>query len=910
MNKLRLRKFATGVALLGSALTGLIPAAGIAQTATSATTPTATAPADESAVKLEKFVVTGSLIPFAADAPAVPVSTITSVDIERSGAQTSLLEVLRKTVPQFVGNGNLGATNANTSSGSTSGGSQLSLFNAQTLVLINGRRVAYAPVGASGGYQFVDVNLIPISAIERVDVVTDGASAIYGTDAISGVVNIILKSDFQGSEVGGRYAFSDNQGNYAERSAHASVGASSGKTSVTVSASWFKSDPLFNYERPYSNPTYGTGTFPGSVSLNSNTYYLLNPSLNAPPQNLDLTPAQLVAAGIYSGPFTLAQMQTNFNLSQYVTQIGSNERQAAVASFDHKVSDNVTAFGDFMYANTKTFTQLNAQPITASTAASNPNNPFNVTVTARNRFFAFPRTYANDTTSIRGVAGLKGEFGDGWNWEIAADYNRIGQDFVNNGLVDSAARVAAVSGGILNLFAYKQTPTALADAGIFGTALGIAESKLTTYDAKVYGKVFSLPAGDVSLAVGAEHRIETYSQNADRNSQAATFGWDSGTTLDPFDGSRKVDSVYAEIRVPIAKDMPGLHMLELSAAARHETYSDTEDPTVPKFSLRWLPVNDELAVSATFGKSFTAPTLFQLFGPGGIGYSDTLALTGTDGSAIVGQSLVSSGANPKLKPSKADNYSVQVIYSPKAIKGLKAGVSYSHVKQVDLVSSLTADFILDDVEFNGAASPYAQYVHIGGFNGTPITAPGQIHSNAIDNIYVQTTLINLAKQEYGAYSFDVSYDMPTDTMGKFNFALKGLVWDKYAITFLPNTDPYETSGKVTTTNGTLPRFQGVAMTSWSMGNWGADLAMQYWPSVTDDNDGSRIPQIAQFDVAVSYTFDSRTPWVNGLKVRVGANNVFNKFPPLDKATFTDSNADVATYGGIGRLIFVEASYKF
>ncbi|MDB6167235.1 MAG: TonB-dependent receptor, partial [Verrucomicrobia bacterium] len=300
MNKLRLRKFATGVALLGSALSGLIPATGLAQPAPSVTTPATTATADDS-VKLEKFVVTGSLIPFAADAPAIPVTTITSVDIERSGTQTSLLEVLRKTVPQFVGNGNLGATNANVSSGSTSGGSQLSLFNAQTLVLVNGRRVAYAPVGASGGYQFVDVNLIPVSAVERIDVVTDGASAIYGTDAISGVVNIILKSDFQGAEVGGRYAFSDNKGNYAERSGHASIGASTGKTSVTISASWFKSDPLFNYERPYSNPTYGTGTFPGSISLNSNTYYFLNPSLNAPPMNTDLTPAQLVANGTYTG---------------------------------------------------------------------------------------------------------------------------------------------------------------------------------------------------------------------------------------------------------------------------------------------------------------------------------------------------------------------------------------------------------------------------------------------------------------------------------------------------------------------------------------------------------------------------------------------------------------------------------
>ncbi|MDB6168334.1 MAG: hypothetical protein JWM88_1198, partial [Verrucomicrobia bacterium] len=597
-------------------------------------------------------------------------------------------------------------------------------------------------------------------------------------------------------------------------------------------------------------------------------------------------------------------------LSQFVTQLASNERQAAVLSFDHKFTERMAAFGDFMYANTKTFSQLNGQPFSASVAASDPTNPFNVAVTARNRYFAFPRTYFNDTTFIRGVAGVRGDVGENWHWEVAADYNRIGQDFLNGGLIDSAARAAAVSGHIINLFARVQSPTAIADSGMLGSALGIAESKLTTYDAKIYGKLFTLPAGDLSIALGAEHRIETYSQNADRSSQSATFAWDSGTTLDPFDGSRKVDSVYSEVRFPVVKDIPGLHFVELSAAVRHESYSDTENPTVPKFSLRWLPFNDEFAVSAAYGKSFTAPTLFQLFGPGGIGYSTSLQLVGTDGSPIVGQSLVSSGSNPRLKPSKADNYSVQLVYSPKAIKGLKAGVNYSHVKQVDLVSSLDAATILDDVEFNGPASPYAQYVHIGGFNGTPITAKGQIHSNAIDNIYVQTTLINLAKQEYGAYGADIEYTMPTDNMGKFTFAAKALVWDKYAVTFLPTSDPYETAGKVTTTNGTLPRYQGTLISSWTLRSWGADVAMQYWPAVTDDNDGTRIPAIAQFDVAATYTFGSRNAWANGLKVRVGANNVFNKLAPLDPGTFTDSNADTATYGAIGRLIFIEASYKF
>src|SRR5262245_22641602 len=134
---------------------------------------------DSNVVKLEKFEVTGSYLAPAANSVAIPVISVDSKAIEGSGNNTDILEILRKTTPQFAGNGNLGAGNANIGSGSTNGGSQLALRNTATLVLINGRRVAYAPVGASGGFQFVDVNMIPVAAVERIEVLADGASAIY-----------------------------------------------------------------------------------------------------------------------------------------------------------------------------------------------------------------------------------------------------------------------------------------------------------------------------------------------------------------------------------------------------------------------------------------------------------------------------------------------------------------------------------------------------------------------------------------------------------------------------------------------------------------------------------------------------------------------------------------------------------
>ncbi len=204
------------------ATAGLLATSGFAQTTatTTTTTTTTTTPAPEASVQtMEKFEVTGSYLPPAANSVAIPVITVDSAAIENSGNTTSVLEILRKTTPQFSGNSNVGAQNANVGSGSTQGGAQLALRNASTLVLINGRRsgMANSATAASGNSQFVDVNQIPVAAIEaHREVLADGASAIYGSDAIAGVVNIILKSDYEGFEAGARYGWSTDQGHYAE----------------------------------------------------------------------------------------------------------------------------------------------------------------------------------------------------------------------------------------------------------------------------------------------------------------------------------------------------------------------------------------------------------------------------------------------------------------------------------------------------------------------------------------------------------------------------------------------------------------------------------------------------------------------------------------------------------------------
>ena len=919
MNNLRLRKFMAALSLLTTsglfAVSGAFAQDNAPAATTTTTTTTTTTPAKDQTTVMEKFQVTGSYLTPAANSVAIPVITVDSKAIANSGEATNILEILRKTVPQFSGNANLGSNNANISSGSTNGGSQLSLRNTAPLVLINGRRAAFSPVSATGGYQFVDVNMIPVAAIERIEVLADGASAIYGSDAVAGVVNIILKTDYEGFEAGGRYGWSTNKGNTASRSAYIVGGTGNGKTSITVSAEWVKEDPVWNFERPYSDPTYGTATFAGSVNAGNNFYYL-NPSLAAPPVAPGGTdPATLVAAGTYSGPRASGAQFQFFNLARYVTQTLGNQRQAFTMAFDHKINDSLKAFGDFMYSHTDTFSQINGQPISASIAAGVHGNPFNVTVTARNRIVALPRQYLNDTTGARGVFGLLGKITEDWSWEAAADYNRITMNYQNPGVVNQAHLTAAINNDSFNMFSRVHNPAEIAADGIVGIATGGFVSTLSNYDFKVRGKLFDLPAGAVDMALGGEVRQESLSAVADPLSQidpvTGNLGWNGATTLYPFKAGRTVVSEFAEVRVPIFKDVAGAHLLEISGAIRHEHYSDTTGPTVPKITLRYLPIDDQFALRATYSKSFSAPQLYSLFGPISAGYSNAFTLNKLGGGTIANfQSQAESGSNPALQPSKSTNYTAGFVYSPTALKGFSISVDYWNIKQTNLISSIGATNILQDVETNGTASKYASKVHIGSFTGPGVTAPGQISSGVPDNIYVIDQSVNLASVNLDGFDVALKYTYNADSVGRFDFNSAVGIYNKYTIIDGLGDAPFNTVGLSTSTNGTLPRWQTYTSVDFTRGNYQAFVGVRYLPSVTDYNDGTNVGSFTSVDLMASYVFGAEVPYLSGAKFTLGVNNVFNKYGPLDPSTFSDSNVDTGTYGALGRFIYVDLKFKF
>jgi len=918
-------------------------------------------------VHMQPYNVTGSHIPYAADALASTLSVIGQNDIQTSGVSGDLLDLLKKQMPQFTGIGNIGSNNANINGNLTNGGSMLALRNAPTLVLINGRRAAFAPVAASGfGLNFVDVNLIPVSAIERIEVLNDGASAIYGSDAVSGVVNIILKSNFQGLEIGGNYKIAPTGGHWQERSARLTGGFTHGNTSITISLETLKSDPLYQNARPFSANQSGlTGYFPGIASYNGQLY-LATPG-KVPPAGTHESPAQLVQDGYYTGPYESSVLRSKFNIAPYVTLALSNQRTAATVTFNHNFTPRLELFGDILYSNVKTFFQLAAMSVTSMplysayavtdatggltgmAAANYPLNPFDAEATPRNRFVEHPRLYDTINNSIRALAGLRGKIADGWTWETAINHNAIAQTFNQPNMINRARFLAAVDSGLINLFAVNQAPGALEQSGIFGAPWQINKSALTTLDFRINGTIKnSLPAGPLQFAAGAEARRERLSGRTDPGSKAITdvtspyFGetaaWENLRAYGPLDDTRNILAAFLQIRAPIAspaQHIPGLYTLELDAAIRHEHYNDTGGATLPKLTLRYQPFDRQLAFRATYAESFNAPSLLDLAG----GLNNT-AFTGRITNlqvspaspyyataniiADAGQAVLGSAGNPALKPEKGKTYNAGIIYTPAFAKGLSAELNYFAIKRTGLADSVSDQTVMQDVELNGPSSPYASQVRIGSFAGAPVTAPGQISAiyqrqGALDTpgasgVYRIQMNMNMADSLQDGVDAALHYNIATREYGNFDLNINGTWYNRY-IYNKGNTHGNfagTTSGRYTDPGiGTIPRWTANALVTWEKAGWQATLYAHYIPPVRDLADDTRREMINayySFDATLGYSF--RKGALKGLTLRVGCNNLFNRMPPTAPDTWTDANADIGTYGYLGRVLYVDASYKF
>jgi len=744
------------------------------------------APAGSEPAALEAITVTGSLLPTTPDQVAVSVISLDGKQLEQTGVSTNVLEILRKAIPSFAGRSNAGTSNANNDNQRTAGGSQLQLRNLPTLILVNGRRVANSGVGGINGKNFVDVNQIPAEAIDHIEVLTDGASSIYGSDAIGGVVNFILKSDYEGFKAGGRYGGA--VGDYRERSGYATGGTSVGGINFTATGTYSKTSPLFQDTRSFTSPLYNkTSSIPGVVAAGgSNPGAILAPGVNTPsalnPTGTGATATsvnQLIANGTYvaTTPGAVAQ---GFDVSKYQTLLLGQELQSFVLTADSKLFDtSIVVFGDLMLSRSKSFTQWLPVPAPNLTVpAGAPYNPLATNFTGVT-FDDLSRTkdFDNKVDSIRATIGLRGDIVKSWTWETGFVYSQSELRQRQSNLLYKPNIPLAIAGGFdaagnpvaggayssvysgyslsgprviqpaLDPFARGAALNQAALANLYGTEAIGAKSELTSLDGRVTGSVFDLPGGTVAVAVGASVRRETLSGSTDPNGRVTdpitgsvtgnAQQWLGGTYADPFQKHRDIEALFAETRVPITRPsigIPGFAELDLIAAVRAEKYSDAGRSTVPKYGFRWQPFDKQVTLHGDYSKSFSAPSLYAEYGPTDTRQVGAGVIQGVFGANYGGLPFNGEdGNNPNLQPATSTSRSIGIVIQPNAIEGLKIAADFSSISLQGFAGGIGFNTILASINALGSASPYFNNLAIDNFVGgagasQPFVNPGALKS--------------------------------------------------------------------------------------------------------------------------------------------------------------------------------------
>lgn len=792
------------------------------------------------------IIITGSAVPTTPDKVTVPVTVVDAAQIQKEGVATNVLEILRKAVPSFGGRSSTGNSNATNNNQRTAGGSSIQLHNLDTLVLVNGRRVAPSAIAGINGKIFVNVSEIPPDAIDHIEVLTDGASAIYGSEAIGGVVNIILKSNWQGGQVNARYGGADG---YNERNLGFTYGANIlPKTNVTVSASYSKSDPLYQNQRSFSSPFYSTGTaVPGAIGN-----YFLAPGVSSPTLGGGYAgPAndpQYINAGATVATAPGTGIGGTYDLSRFNTLLLEQEQKAVSASLNSQLAADhaFDLFGDVELARNTNFTRFIPVTLGTSVPAGAPFNPFTSAVNVTFGDTLAPATYTTREDSFRGTLGFKGRapwLGHGGNWEVAYTHSQNIVDQTIANILYKPNLSHAVAGGYnsscvatpggtyslitpiggsspicqpaLDPFSVSSAINPLALSNVLTNEFVHGVSKIDSVDGKVSGSLFHLPGGAIQYAVGGSWRREAISGSVDpvnwthvggttaSATQSLTQG---GLIVDPFSASRTVTAQFAEIRLPLTgadTHVPGFYNFDLVGAVRHEHYSGVGDSTVPKIGFRWQPVERQLTIRGSYAKSFTAPSLYALEGP--INYRTSQGPIATSGLSPLNYTFnAEDGNNPNLKPAKSTSWTLGAVLKPDFIPHLTIDAEYNNVRVGGLPGGIGFNNILFDVNANGSSSPFYGNIALGNFPGlsgasnAAFATPGALatylnnpanatSANTFGNLYIVDRFTNLGETRVKSLNFTTTYDIAIGNMGTISLLNQAAVLLTFKNRALPLT---------------------------------------------------------------------------------------------------------------------------
>ena len=665
----------------------------------------ATEKADEP-VKLEAVEVTGSRIRTLGDeAAAIPVFTLPQIELERRGVNR--IADLRYAIPQLgaaVGfNDNL--QNSGTSRAQTVGTSfnLRGLGGNSTLVLIDGRRIPHtgqeAPGGAGGREDF-SVDGIPVSAIERIDILPEGAGAIYGSEAIAGVVNIVLKKNYTGAELRVSY---DNtfDTDVAQTTVALTAGYRAGKLSTFLTASYETQNGLAARDRWWT-ATYDTRQFgststsflfnvtrgAGSLSSNSSPASTVGTNLPGTTSHVVLLPTgsngTTAANGAYT-PTTAAGIPL-YDPAQYVNGIDAATRQSFLFRADYQLRPKIQIYGDVRWSEFEN--NYTGSPITLSTTlpVGYPGNPFSTAVTLRKVFYDLPLPH------IDSFQKNMGDFLDTWRYDVGASWTRniVSDDAVTASSFNFSLLNAAINSATKPILAYDSATTKNPNAaGVLEALLPVADHEDTTdvyqYLATVDGTVWTGWAGDVRAALGVE-----FGEEKVKFWREPSIVTPSYVLTKPF--SRDLSAGFAEVTIPLLSHQQGLplvHLFEVGGAIRATDYSDAGGVTTTTYRGLYQPVK-WLTLRASRSEGFKPVRLYDLQAPVTTFTANYTATSNIrdplrGNELVIGSFSYKSGGNPALnsEDSVSKNGGIVIDVPGRWFKGLSFSADYYQIDYND-----------------------------------------------------------------------------------------------------------------------------------------------------------------------------------------------------------------------------------
>jgi outer membrane receptor protein involved in Fe transport len=877
------------------------------------------APRDEfaEAVVVDDVVVTGTLLRGPGDTPS-PVTVIRRDDLDRTGRAT-IAEALAALPQNYAGSGTptaalVGSDPMQSNSGLATGVNLRGLGPDSTLVLVNGRRMA----GAGGRGDFADVSAVPTAAVERVDVLLDGASALYGADAVGGVVNIILRRDFDGQE--SRLRIGASKGGGESVIAAHTIGRTWSTGQALLSYEFERQNALSTTDRAYT----ATGDLRPFGGTDHRTYYAVPGNIvrfdNASSSYVVTHAIRPGAGGVAVSAADFAAGQQNYgNTRTGAALVPEFDRHAAYLYVRQQVGAHLEFTGDLRFSQREFETESTTPTVIATVTTANPHFVSPTGATSHNIAYSFGEDLGVSQRSGRArsfgaTLGARVFLPSDWEAEAfltygaeRADDGRRGmiqstflQEALGNTADDPATAFSAPRDGYLNLFgsgAANARP--VLDFISSGWSLYTDENEVASANLIAQGTAFRLPAGDLKVAVGAQFRTEVL-----KNSGVTfTSGLTPLSTRSP-DKDRKVAAAFIEVRAPLVGPdhaVPGIQKLELSLAGRLEDYDDIGSTANPKIGLMWTPVED-LKVRANWGTSFRAPAMTEL--------AQRRYISATFVADTVGQqvALFEGGGNPDLKPETADTFTLGFDYRPRD-RSWRFGATWFDIAFSDRIGRPALDnltqVLLDPtlapfvhrVDRNSAADRAAVEALI---TSPDFLLPGVLPADAfgviVDGRWLNTAAVEVRGLDgYAAYDLDLAGgELTLEATASYMTDYKRRI-----TTAAPSVDLVDTYG--------FPvDLRGVVSGRWVRDDVSLRVAVNHVGGYRDLLE-SRIGSWTTTDLQVGWTPSGA--WGDGLSLTASVRNVFDADPPFYDAV-TGIGFDAGQADPLGRTFALQLTKRW